>query len=45
MGTKDNFSGGKAVWREADHSHLVQRSRMVELYLSSSTYLHGIALH
>jgi hypothetical protein len=36
MGARSDFPQSKTVGHEADHSpHLVQRSRMVELYLQS----------
>jgi hypothetical protein len=37
--------GVKREWLEADHHvHLVQRSRMAELYLFSLIHLHGTCL-
>jgi hypothetical protein len=35
----------KRPGREADHIHLVPRSRVVELYLHSPTRLHGVLLN
>jgi hypothetical protein len=37
--------GVKRQEGEADHFHLVSRSKMVELYLHSPTRLHGVVLN
>jgi hypothetical protein len=40
-----SFPGVKQQGREADCSHLISRSRMVELYLYSPIHLHGLVLN
>jgi hypothetical protein len=37
--------GVKRPGRRADHSHLVLRTRIVELYFHSPIHLHGLALN
>jgi hypothetical protein len=39
------FLGGKEQECDADHSHIVPRSRKVELHLHSPIRLHGVVLN
>jgi hypothetical protein len=41
LGTVGSISGVKQLGHGDDHSHLVLKSRMVELYLHSPIYFHG----
>jgi hypothetical protein len=47
MGIKGSFPGGQSGWgmKLTTHLNLALRSRMVELYLYSHIYLHGILLN
>jgi hypothetical protein len=46
-GTGDSFSGSKEAGgvKLITYLHLIQRSRMMELYLYASIYLHGVVLN
>jgi hypothetical protein len=44
IGTEDSFPGRKRTGREAVYSHLVSRSRMVELYLHSPYVFMAVCL-
>jgi hypothetical protein len=45
MGTGSTSPRLKQTGREGDHSHLVPRLRIVELYLHSPIRLHGVVLN
>jgi hypothetical protein len=45
MGTGRPFPGGNAAGPEADHFHVVLRSRKCGLYLHSPISFHGVVLN